>query len=64
MTKYFKVFANDADYRNYTRSTGYVKPNISVCKLEDHIHYAPYVSVVVAKFNVTSTTEPTSIGYN
>lgn len=41
--KYIKLFKNHSDYETFTATTEFVKPNVSVCKQENEVHYNPYV---------------------
>ena len=68
MAVYLKKFENHTQYETYTASTEFITPNVSICTTEGDVHYNPYVEPIetrlVAKFNVTDTTNPTPIGYN
>lgn len=61
--KYLKLFDNHNDYDSYTDNM--ITPNVSYCLLEDEVHFNEFVDPrIVAKFNVTSTSQPTRIcGY-
>ena len=61
--KYTKLFNNHSEYEAYMASDNAALPNLSWCILEDEGHFTPYVpeTKMVAKFNVTSTSEPTRI---
>ncbi len=62
---YLKEFENHTQYEAFTATTEFIKPNVSICVSDDDVHYNPWVETrVVAKFNVTSTSSPTPIGYN
>lgn len=40
-------------------------PNVSLCAQENEVHYNPWVETrLIAKYNVTSTSSPTPIGFN
>ena len=39
-------------------------PNVSLCVQENEVHYNPIETRVVATYNVTSTSNPTPIGFN
>ena len=68
MAVYLKKFENHMQYETYINGSGAILPNVSTCTTEGDVHYNPYVEPVetrvVAKFNITDTTNPTSIGYN
>ena len=70
MSVYLKQFSTHSEYEAYIASEDKVLPNVSICKDTEDVHYNPYVpptpveTRVVAKFNVTSTSSPTPIGYN
>ena len=61
--KYTKLFNNHSEYEEYMASDNAALPNLSWCIQEDEGHFTPYVieTKLVAKFNVTSTSEPTRI---
>ena len=66
MGLYLKLFENHTQYETYTASTEFITPNVSHCIQEVHVHYNPYIEPetrVVAKYNVTSTSTTTNIGY-
>ena len=67
MSLFLKLFGTTAEYNTYTADTAnFIKPNVS-CAMDDltNVHYNPWVEPietrVVAKFDVTSTTESTII---
>lgn len=65
MGKYIKLFETTSQYNAYTADTStFIKPNVSLCKdTPNEVHYNPWVETrVVAKYNVTSTSNPTLIG--
>jgi hypothetical protein len=70
MAVYLKEFSTHAEYDSYINGSGAILPNVSICITEGDVHYNPYVpptpieTRVVAKYNVTSTSNPTQIGYN
>lgn len=68
MAIYLKQFSTHAEYDAYINGSGAILPNVSICTTEGDVHYNPYVAPpetrVVAKFNVTDTSNPTPIGYN
>lgn len=58
--KYLKLFDNHEDYEDYQPDM--LTPNVSYCQLEDEVHFNEFRDTrLVAKFNVTSTSEPTLI---
>ena len=58
--KYLKLFDNHQDYEDYQPDM--LTPNVSYCQLEDEVHFNEFrYTRLVAKFNVTSTSEPTNI---
>jgi hypothetical protein len=61
--KYTKLFNNHSEYEEYMASDNAALPNLSWCIQEDEGHFTPYVpeTKMAAKFNVTSTSEPTRI---
>ena len=63
--KYIKSFENHSAYEEAQPSL--ILPNVSLCKQENEVHYNPYMppppSIVVAKFNVTDTSNPTPISF-
>ena len=63
--KHLKKFETTSQYEAYTADTAnFIKPNVSLCKDGSGVHYSPRVATetrVVATFNVTSTSEPTTI---
>ena len=65
--KYIKSFENHTEYETFTGTTEFILPNVSLCKQENEVHYNPYVEPVetrvVAKFNVTDTSNPTPISF-
>jgi len=65
MAIYLKKFENHTQYENYINGSGVILPNVSICTTEGDVHYNPYVEPVetrvVAKFNVTDTSNPTKI---
>lgn len=67
--KYLKKFNAHTEYE--AAESSLILPNVSICTTEGDVHYNPYVlpptpveTRLVAKFNVTSTSSPTKIGYN
>lgn len=62
MAIYLKKFENHTQYNNYINGSDAILPNVSICTTEGDVHYNPYVETrLVAKFNVTDTTNPTQI---
>ena len=63
MAVYLKEFSTHSEYEQYINSSDAILPNVSICTTEEDVHYSPYVEppTVVAKFNITSTSEPTKI---
>lgn len=67
MAIYLKKFENHTQYENYINGSDAILPNVSICTTEGDVHYNPYVpptpveTRVVAKFNVTDTSNPTQI---
>ena len=58
--KYLKLFDNHEDYTDFQPDM--LTPNVSYCQLEDEVHFNEFRDTrLVAKFNVTSTSEPTLI---
>ena len=41
MIKKLKLFQTDSEYTAFTGTTAFVKPNVSHCVQEDHVHYNP-----------------------
>ena len=65
MAVYLKEFSTQNEYEAYIASKGKVLPNVSICDDTKDMHYNPWVETrVVAKYNVTNTSNPTPIGYN
>lgn len=66
MGKYLKVFNNHSQYEAFTATTDFIRPNVSFCKgVPKEVHYNPIVAtILVAKYNITSTSSPTQISYN
>ena len=63
--KYIKLFNQHSDYETYINSDNKILPNISYCENEDEVHYNPWTDPrLIAKFNVTSTSESTLIFNN
>ena len=66
MSLFIKLFENYSQYETYTASTEFITPNVSLCANDNEVYYNPYVKPetrVVVKYNVTSTSSPTKIGY-
>ena len=70
MSKYLKKFENHTEYDNYINGSSAILPNVSICTTEGDVHYNPYVpptpieTRLVAKYNVTDTSEPTLLFFN
>ena len=66
MAIYLKEFETISQYNAYTADTAnFILPNVSLTVDNNTVHYNPWVETrVVAKFNVTDTSNPTPIGYN
>ena len=66
MILFIKLFNTTAEYNAYTADTeNFILPNVSLTVDNNTVHYNPYVppeTRVVAKFNVTDTSNPTPIG--
>ena len=60
MSTYVKKFQNHSEYEGYKTSEGYIRPNVSFCVNDRGTHYN-YYPPIVAKFNITDTSEPTKI---
>ena len=41
MRKYLKVFRTHEEYLEFTRTPEFLKPNVSHCIVEKHVHYNP-----------------------
>jgi hypothetical protein len=65
MSLFIKLFNTTAEYDAYTADTeNFILPNVLVVKDNlGTVHYNPIETRVVAKFNVTDTSNPTPIGY-
>ena len=62
MAIYLKEFSTHQEYEQYINGSGAILPNVSICATEGDVHYNPFVETrVVAKFNVTDTSNPTKI---
>ena len=60
--KHLRRFDTTSEYESYVESAEFVTPNVSLCKDTRKVEYNRYVAPetrVVAKYNVTSTSEPT-----
>lgn len=67
MGKFLKRFDTHSQYESYTANTDtFILPNVSICDDQpDVVHYNPWSETrVIAKFNVTSTANPTAIAYS
>ena len=62
MSKYLKFFENHSDYETYIASSDKILPNVSYCEDNQDVHYNPKPETrVIAKFNVTDTSNTTKI---
>lgn len=66
MAIYLKKFSTHAEYDTYIASEDKVLPNVSLCEDAKDVHYNPWVEEtrIVAKFNVTSTSNATQLMNN
>ena len=60
---YLKKFENHTLYDSYINGGDAILPNVSIYTTEEDVHYNSYVleTMVVAKYNVTSTSSPTPL---
>ena len=69
MAIYLKKFENHTQYDTYINGSSAILPNVSICTTEGDVHYnpstppTPVETRVAAKYNVTSTSSPTRIGF-
>lgn len=42
--KYLKLFETDAEYQTFKQTDEFIKPNVSHCVNENHVHYSPIPS--------------------
>ena len=69
MAIYLKKFENHTQYENYINGSDAILPNVSICTTEGDVHYnpstpvppTPVETIVVAKFDVTDTSNPIQI---
>ena len=63
---YLKLFQNSTEYNSYTADTAnFIKPNVSLTVDNNTVHYNPWVETrVVAKYNVTDTSNATQLCYS
>ena len=61
MSLFLKQFSTHSEYEQYINGSGAILPNVSICTTERDTHYNPIETRVVAKFNVTSTSNPTQL---
>lgn len=60
--KYIKKFNQHSLYEAFIVGAEFIKPNLSLCVKENEVHYNKwYETRVVAKYNVTDTTQATNI---
>ena len=63
--KYLRLFETHSAYSTYINGQDAILPNVSYCENENEVHYKPWTDPrLIAKFNVTSTTTPTSLFNN
>jgi len=65
MSKYIKLFDTHTEYQTYINGNTKVLPNVSYCDDMNEVHYNPFVleTRLVAKFNITDTSNATNIMY-
>ena len=67
MGKYIKTFNAHSEYAAFTGTTGFVKPNVSVCKQENEVHYNPIEMIetrLIITYLVDDASQPTLLyGY-
>ena len=61
--KYLKLFDTHAEYQTYISGQDAILPNVSYCEDNNDVHYNPWI-YFNAKFNVTSTSSPTTLTYS
>jgi hypothetical protein len=61
MAKYLKKFNTHNEYEEYASGGSMIKPNVSYCNDDKDIHFNKFETRIIAKLNVTSTENPTSI---
>ena len=54
MLKYLKLFNEHSDYEAFRETSDFLKPNVSHCITENHVHYNPMDLRVSGKFTVPS----------
>ena len=64
MSKYLKEFNTYSQYVTYRDTENYLRPNVSYCVDNNEVHYNYYDPRVIAKFNVTRTSNATPIMYS
>lgn len=64
MADYLKNFETTAEYNTYINGDDVLKPNVSYCDDNNEVHYNPIETRIVATFNVTNTSQPTTICYS
>ena len=62
MTKYLKLFDNHSGYTAFTQTEEFVRPNVSHCVGENHVHYNPLL-IVTCTFSVSDASVTTPICY-
>ena len=64
MGKYIKLFNTHSEYETYINGSDKILPNVSYCEDNDEVHFNPVPEpIVIAKYNVTSTSSATKICY-
>lgn len=62
MAEYLKYCITHSEYLEFKEGADFDIPNVSYCEADDEVHYNPWVETrLVAKFNVTSTSNQTKI---
>lgn len=61
MSSYIKLFNNHTQYSIFAASSNFVTPNVSACIAENEAHFNPYIPKVIAKYNVTDTSNSTKL---
>ncbi len=62
MSRYIKLFQNHSAYQTFLSSDDFVRPNVSHCVGENHVHYNPLLAVTCT-FNVSDASVTTPICY-
>lgn len=61
MSSYIKLFNNHTQYSTFAASNDFITPNVSACIAENEAHFNPYIPKVIAKYNVTDTSNSTKL---